>query len=491
MSRPKVRSVAIIGAGAAGAAAAAAFDAEDAFDIIQVFERRETPGGTWIYDPDPAPPSQLQPGKNPPDVDPPLRVPQTLPAAVAPTDQTRFDRTPIYDGLTTNVPEIIMSLSDERFAYGPFAPHWVPKQYIQNYFASHHIDRYLVLNTTVEDVTRHNQGWKLTLRRHDAVEKLDIWWEEHFDALVIANGHYSVPYVPHIPHVNGLEDYINTFPGRITHSKFYRSPAHYHNKKILVIGNSASGHDITTQLAQSSSIALPVYQSRRSRSRWDGDEPPANVAWRPIITSYDASSGAIHFSDGSTLHDIDVVIYCTGYKPSFPFWNSRANGGALYSYAENKLDAFYQHTFSTRFPRSLGIIGLPRVLTFRSFEYQAIALARLFSGREAVPLPSGEVMREWEVARAEKCRSEGRQFHTILWDDGETLEWFRYMYELAGLPQLEGKGRCPPVLTREQRWAYDHVKKYPEPGKGERKYAVGVRGEADGEEKEKDSTWFI
>lgn len=88
-----------------------------------------------------------------------------------------------------------MSLSDERFAYGPFAPHWVPKQYIQNYFASHHTDRFLVLNTTVEDVTRHNDSWRLTLRRHDAVEKVDIWWAEDFDALVIANGHYSVPYV--------------------------------------------------------------------------------------------------------------------------------------------------------------------------------------------------------------------------------------------------------------------------------------------------------
>ena|SRR5690242_4776319 len=88
-----------------------------------------------------------------------------------------------------------MSLSDERFAYGPFAPHWVPRQYIQNYFASHHTDRFLVLNTTVEDVTRHDEGWRLTLRRYDAVEKVDIWWTEHFDALIIANGHYSVPYV--------------------------------------------------------------------------------------------------------------------------------------------------------------------------------------------------------------------------------------------------------------------------------------------------------
>ncbi|KAF1924346.1 putative dimethylaniline monooxygenase [Didymella exigua CBS 183.55] len=491
MSESTSRSVAIIGAGAAGAAAAAAFDAEDAFDIIQVFERRETPGGTWIYDPDPARPSQLQPGKNPPDVDPPLRVPQTLPAATAPTEQTRFDRTPIYEGLTTNVPEIIMSLSDERFAYGPFAPHWVPKQYIQNYFASHHTDRFLVLNTTVEDVTRERDNWRLTLRRHDPTQKVDIWWAEHFDALVIANGHYSIPY---IPKVDGLDEFMEKYPGRVAHSKFYRSPTHYPGGKILIIGNSASGYDITTQFAQSGIVALPVYQSRRSPSRWDGRDPPPGVVWKPVITSY-SSSGTIHFADGSHLDDIDTVIYCTGYKPSFPFWNSHANGGEIYDYQESKLDAFYQHTFSTKWERSLGIIGIPRVLTFRSFEYQAIALARLFCGREARCLPCIPEQRDWEKKRVAKCQQEGRLFHTILWDDGETMEWFRYLFEVAGLPGLEGKGRYPPQLTREQRWAFENLRKYPEPGKGDRKYSI----ESDGwnlvgkefEEKEQDSAWFI
>lgn len=103
----------------------------------------------------------------------------------------------------TNIPEVIMSLSDERFAYGPFVPHWVPKQYIQNYFASHHTDRFLVLNTTVEDVTHHQDRWKLTLRRHDPVQKADIWWEEQFSAVIVANGHYSIPYVlaPSPPHL--------------------------------------------------------------------------------------------------------------------------------------------------------------------------------------------------------------------------------------------------------------------------------------------------
>ena len=291
-----------------------------------------------------------------------------------------------------------------------------------------------------------------------------------------------------LPPVPGLEVYIRAFPSRITHSKFYRSATHHANLKVLVIGNSASGHDITQQLANSGLVSLPVHQSRRSRSRWDGASPPPGVAWKPIITSFDPATGAIHFSDGSVLTDIDAVIYCTGYKPSFPFWNSAANGCPLYDYKENRLIDSFQHTFSTRWPRQLGIVGIPRVLTFRSFEYQAIALARLFSG--AKELPGAAAMSEWEEQRAAKCEREGRTFHTILWDDGETVEWFRWLYEFAGLPGLEGRGRCPPVLTREQRWAYEHVRKYPEPGRGERQYGVGEEG-AVGKGKGKDSAWFI
>lgn len=95
-----------------------------------------------------------------------------------------------------------MSFSDVRFPYGPFAPHHIPRQYIENYFALHKTDSFLVLNTTVEDVLKINHPsndgstqWKLTLRKYDALQKADIWWEETFDAVILANGHYSVPYV--------------------------------------------------------------------------------------------------------------------------------------------------------------------------------------------------------------------------------------------------------------------------------------------------------
>ena len=95
-----------------------------------------------------------------------------------------------------------MSYTDRRFAYGPFVPHWVPKQYIENYFSWHKADSYLVLNTTVEDVSKvrassdaASDRWKLTLRRFEPSRHVDVWWEEEFDAVIIANGHYSVPYV--------------------------------------------------------------------------------------------------------------------------------------------------------------------------------------------------------------------------------------------------------------------------------------------------------
>ncbi|QKX55452.1 uncharacterized protein TRUGW13939_02545 [Talaromyces rugulosus] len=455
-----IKSVAIIGAGASGAAAAAAFASEEYFEKIRVFERRESAGGTWIYDSDPSPLIKPQPGKLPTEIDPPLTIPKNLPATLEPSPQERYHKTPIYDELTSNVPAIAMSLSDIPFPYGPFVPHNVPKQYIENYFSAFKADQFLVLNTTVEDVSRAPTGddrWNLTLRQYDPVEHVDRWWKEEFDVVIFANGHYSVPFVPA---VKGLEAFIEKFPARVIHSKSYRTPHQFANKKLLIIGNSASGHDVTAGVVKSAQ--LPVYQSRRSPSRWDGDKPDAGVEWKPIVKEY-LQTGEILFDDGTILDDIDVVIYCTGYKVSFPFWNSKANGRPIFNYKENRLIGNYLHTFLTDFP-TLGVIGIPRTLTFRSFNYQAIALARIFSGRNARPLPAKDEQRQWEEQRWQSVSSQHRRFHDIAWDSGETMGYLRELYEIAGLPRIEGQGQTPPILDAETRWAIKHVRKYPVPG---------------------------
>ncbi|KAI1101505.1 putative dimethylaniline monooxygenase [Jackrogersella minutella] len=461
----KIRSVAVVGAGAAGAVTAAALKAENYFERIRVFERRDTAGGTWIFDSDPKPSLKVRPGKLPPDVDPPLEIPKGLPRITSPNQQERFTQTPIYNSLTTNVPDIAMCFSDRPFAYGPFVPHYIPRQYVESYFSFHGTDKFLSLNTTVEDVSKLKptskdglERWKLTLRKYDPDRHVDEWWEETFDALILANGHYSVPYVPQ---VKGLDAYIAKYPGRVVHSKHYRSPLPYAGKKVLIIGNSASGHDLTAELV--SSASRPVYQSRRTKSRWDGPCPPHGISWKPVISEYNAVDGSIVFSDGTSIGDIDVVIYCTGYKPSFPFWNAEAAGGPLWDYADGKLAGNYWHTFF-RAHATLGVVGLPRVLTFRSFEYQAVALARLFSARNALPLPPPADQERWERERLRRSKLERSKFHDIQWESGETMDWLAGLFSIAGLGTLKGEGRIPPPLTEEMIWAIEHIKKYPEPG---------------------------
>lgn len=228
---------------------------------------------------------------------------------------------------------------------------------------------------------------------------------------------------------------------------------------MLVIGNSASGHDVSSECV---GIAKgPVYVSRRSRSRWDGDQPPVGMVWKPVITEY-RSDGRIVFDDGTWLDDIDVVIYCTGYKASFPFWNEKTNGSPLWDYRLNKLRDCYWHTFLHSFP-TVGVIGVPRTLTFRSFEYQAVAMARLWSGRNALPLPPLTERLAWENDRIERCLREHKKFHDIPWDDGETKMYLDFLFRFAGLGTLHGEGRLPPPLGPDLIWAIEHIKKYPEP----------------------------
>lgn len=213
------------------------------------------------------------------------------------------------------------------------------------------------------------------------------------------------------------------------------------------------------------STQLPLYQSIRSKSRWDGDEPLAGIKWKPIVKEY-RLDGRIIFEDGTYLDGVDTVIYCTGYKPSFPFWNTKANGRPLWDYRLEKFARGYWHTFFQDFP-SLGVVGLPRVLTFRSFEYQAIALARLFSGRNSIPLPPLEEQDRWDRERLERTRKERKKFHDVAWETGETWEWLGRLFEIAGLGTLKGEGRIPPVLGKELVWAIEHLRKYPDHEKGE------------------------
>ncbi|RAL62518.1 hypothetical protein DID88_005083 [Monilinia fructigena] len=152
-----IKSVAIIGAGPAGVIALDALAQEQAFDKIQLFERREKAGGV----------------------------------------------------------EIRSELNIKRHGKNSPFRHWkVVEQYIQGLVDRRGYPNLVSYNTTVELVHKdpHTSKWTLTLRKPLENGTEDRWWTESFDAVVVvATGHYSVPFIPSTP---GFLRFLKTFPAR-------------------------------------------------------------------------------------------------------------------------------------------------------------------------------------------------------------------------------------------------------------------------------------
>lgn len=84
-------------------------------------------------------------------------------------------------------------------------------------------------NTTVELAEKNDSGWVLTLRKALPGD-YNYWWQETFDALVVASGHYSIPRFTPVP---GLAEFDEHHPGVVEHSKTYRGPERYRGKVQL------------------------------------------------------------------------------------------------------------------------------------------------------------------------------------------------------------------------------------------------------------------
>jgi cation diffusion facilitator CzcD-associated flavoprotein CzcO len=129
----------------------------------------------------------------------------------------------------TPFPEINSADSIHRYGpNNPTRPYQVVERYIEDGFKDYR--HLLSLNTTVESVEKVGQEWVLTLRKSGEKfkgEKKDYWWQEKFDAVMIATGHYTAPFIPAIW---GIDEAVKALPHKFEHSKFFRSPDHYVGK---------------------------------------------------------------------------------------------------------------------------------------------------------------------------------------------------------------------------------------------------------------------
>ena len=427
---PRYRSVAVIGTGPSGVSTVKALNDEKIFDTIRVFERRDRVGGLWHYDPVPDPfPTTTSSVKQ-------SKIPSKFPIFTTPAPEDTTARTAIYDTLDSNVgagamafthspfPEANSALSVRQYGKSnPSRPFRVVASYLEDLFKEYlHL---VSFNTTVERVEKKDGKWTVTLRKPGHPrnnQPVDYWWQEHFDAVVIASGHYNVPWIPDIA---GLNQASSTHPTKFEHSKAFRSANDYVDKKVIVVGGSISSADLVADLHPI--VKGPLYLSQRGKNEalqaaW---ELP-NVVGKPTIERIQTTETGINviFANGSVVENVDKVIFATGFKLAYPVLSPNPTT------PNNRVAGFYQHVFKIGDP-SLALVGQVRAaISFRVYEYQAVAVARYFGGRNAKALPSPQEQDLWEVERL-KYKGPTSLFHEIKPD---FKEYFDFLRDLAGPP---------------------------------------------------------
>ncbi|KAL0123019.1 hypothetical protein PUN28_007568 [Cardiocondyla obscurior] len=367
--------VCVIGAGAAGLCAVRHLMANTIFEVT-AYEQTNDIGGTWVYN-----------------------------------EQVGFDENSLpihssmYQNLRTNLPAKIMNFPDYITMEGlepSCVSHQTVLNYLKNYAQHFNIYQHIQFGTKVEHVQLtladncDQDKWLVQLKMIQT-NKIEL---HCFDAIMVCNGHYFEPYIPSI---TGIE----SFPGIIMHSHAYRKPDEFSGKTVLILGAGSSGIDIGIDLSdQAAHVYLSHNHDKLTSSL------PSNMTQIAGVESIDKN--IFHLKDGTTIDAIDVFLFCTGYKYSFPFLDKSCG----VQVDNNYITPLYQHFINIEHP-SMCIIGIPTVVVpFPMFHMQVQFFLALLQNR--ITLPAKLVMLENSALKS----SNKRHAHKLMdrqWDYNDSL----------------------------------------------------------------------
>ncbi len=274
-----------------------------------------------------------------------------------------------YDSLSINTSRRIMEYATYPMPqdYPDFPTHRQIAAYFDAYVDHFGFREQIRFRTEVTQVARApgGGGWEVTLGDGATTR---------YEAVMVANGHHWDPRWPEPP-------FPGEFHGEEIHAHHYKTPEGYEGKRVLVLGIGNSACDIaveTSRVSEQTFIAMrrgawvipkyfgstpsdelaPEWLSARlpfSLQRWFftrrvkssngrpqdfglpkpdhklGEAHPTvssdlygrighgRVKVKPNIARLEGDS--VRFADGS-VERIDRIVYCTGYKISFPFFDS-------------------------------------------------------------------------------------------------------------------------------------------------------------------------
>ncbi|KAK4289513.1 hypothetical protein Pmani_037519 [Petrolisthes manimaculis] len=328
----------------------------------------------------------------------------------------------MYHGLRTDLPTVLMAFPDYPFPEDTeesFVHHTVVLKYLEDYARHYQLLPHIKFGHEVESVcpvVKQEEGpptWRVTSRDLQS----GTLTTTTCDALLVCNGHFSEP---NFTKIEGLEKY----EGEKLHSHDYRHPHPFTGVSVLVVGAGASGLDIALEL---SSVASQVLLSHNYPVQLPSDFPP-NLHQMSRVSR--ATQHGFTFSDG-THAEAQAVIFCTGYKYSFPFLSQECE----VSVKDNHIRPLYKHLIYAKFP-SLGFIGIPqRIVVFPLVDYQVRYFLAIVMGKVCVPSYDNMMAIIEEEEREMKAAGEPDKYYHIFGP-----KQFQYM---EGLAQEAGLKKPP------------------------------------------------
>lgn len=396
------------------------------------------------------------------------------------------------NGMSAAYRDLFINTSRQRMAYADYPmpesyPDFPHHTHIAAYFDDY-VDHFgfrekIVFETGVEHAERGADGaWTIAL---------DTGETRTYDALLVANGHHWKPRWPE-PAFPGSEE----FAGEQMHAHAYVENSIFAGRRAVIVGMGNSAMDIAVE---SSYVAERTYLSARSgvwiipkyvfgkpvdQMRNDpripfairqrmiqqlvrsyagpperyglpkpnhrfGEAHPTvsgrildriqhgTIAPKPNIESFPGGR-AVRFVDGSEV-EADVVVYCTGYQISFPFFDED-----FISAPDNHIE-LYRRVFHPEIP-NVFFIGLlqPLGAIMPIAEAQGAWVGDYLLGDYRLP-PQAELRADIDADQAAmRKRYVASKRHTI------QVDFDDYMYALAkeraaGTERARAHGFEPPV----------------------------------------------
>jgi len=375
--------ICVIGAGPSGIAAIKNLQEQGLTDIT-VFEKNNQIGGNWVYD-------------------------------------EQNSHSSVYE--TTHI------ISSKRWSefedfpmpweYPDYPSHSQLLSYFNNYVQHFDLHQYIRFNTNVLKVNRLDNGqWQVVFEDEHGVH------DACYDYLLVANGHHWDPFLP---------EYPGEFTGDMLHTHQYKKAETFKDKRVLVIGGGNSACDVAVEISRISPHAC--ISMRRGYHIFPKfifgkatDDAVAKIQWMPSwmrqkiislfirvlqgrypkyhlmkpdcgpleihptinsellyfirhgkirpcpgITHFEGNK--VYFTSGK-FDTFDTVIFATGYKISFPFFDKSCidfSGSTKIPLYRKMMHADYDNLY---------FIGLcqPQGCIWPLADYQSKIVARIISG---------------------------------------------------------------------------------------------------------------